>query len=79
MNLSRYATMDRNLLPGLVNTCLRNDCQDLHDLLRTHDLDEDPFLERMRDIGYRYCPESNQFRPGPSPDDERRPESKIER
>ena len=63
MNLTRFETLDPNLLPGLANTALRNDCEDLHDLLRTHDLDEEQFLARMREIGYEYCPTSNQFRP----------------
>lgn len=63
MNLSHYERLDPNLLPGLANTALRNDCADLHDLLRTHDLEEEPFLRRMEEIGYVYCPESRQFRP----------------
>ena len=39
MKLSSFETMDPLLLPGLINTALRNDSDDLDDLVRTHDLD----------------------------------------
>lgn len=63
MNLSTYRTMDPNLLPGLVNTALRNDCSDLSDLARTHDIDQGKLEDRLKTIGYRYVEELNQFRP----------------
>ena len=63
MNLSHYESMDPLLLPGLVNTALRNNCSDLHDLLRTHDLDEEKFLAKMAELGLSYCEASHQFRP----------------
>ncbi|MEO0414825.1 MAG: DUF4250 domain-containing protein [Verrucomicrobiota bacterium] len=63
MNLRNYETMDPNLLLGLVNTTLRNDCENLEDLLRTHDLDEEKLCARLQQIGMEYQPELNQFRP----------------
>ena len=63
MKLSSFQTMDPNLLPGLVNTALRNDCADLDDLVRTHDLDRETLEARMESLGYRYMAETNQFRP----------------
>jgi hypothetical protein len=63
MKLSSFQTMDPNLLPGLVNTALRNDCDDLDDLVRTHDLDREALEARMETLGYRYMTETNQFRP----------------
>lgn len=66
MNLSQFETMDPQLLPGLLNTALRNDCDDLRDLLRTHDLDGMRLLRRMRKLGYHYCEDTRQFRPGSS-------------
>lgn len=63
MNLHRFETLDPQLLPGLVNTALRNDCEDLEDLVRTHDLDKDSFLRRMDELGYRYSTATHQFRP----------------
>lgn len=65
MNLSHFETLDPQLLPGLLNTALRNDCEDLHDLLRTYDLDEEKLTRRMEELGYRYCRDTHQFRPIP--------------
>jgi len=62
MNLAAYRTMDPNLLVGLVNTALRNDCRDLSDLVRTHDLDPELLERRLGERGYVYAPELNQFR-----------------
>ncbi|MEM1443970.1 MAG: DUF4250 domain-containing protein [Verrucomicrobiota bacterium] len=63
MNLRNLDQLDPNLLPGLLNTALRNDCGSLEDLLRTHDLDEEKLSEKMKNLGFRYEPEVNQFRP----------------
>jgi len=66
MNLSTYGTMDPNLLLGLVNTTLRNDCRDLNDLVRTHDIDQGKLEARLQVIGYSYAEGLNQFRPATS-------------
>ncbi|MEX2580072.1 MAG: DUF4250 domain-containing protein [Verrucomicrobiales bacterium] len=63
MNLSSYRTMDPALLVGLVNTALRNDCEDIEDLARTHDLDHEILERRLKEHGYRYVAAINQFRP----------------
>ncbi len=62
MNLRRFETIHPDLLPGLVNTALRNDCEDLEDLCHTHDLDRDALERRLGEIGYRYVAEIRQFR-----------------
>lgn len=62
MNLSRYLQMDPHLLLGLLNTELRNHCESLEDLVRTHDLDESALLEKMKTAGYVYRAELAQFR-----------------
>lgn len=54
--------MDPNLLLGLVNTELRNHCDSLEDLVKTHGLDQDALVERLSKAGYIYKPELNQFR-----------------
>lgn len=64
MNLSTYRTMDPHLLVGLVNTALRNNCDSLDDLVKTHDLDRDALEKRLGSAGYHYLPEPNQFRAG---------------
>lgn len=66
MKLSSFQTMDANLLPGLVNTALRNDCDDLDDLVRTHDIDREQLEMKMAELGYRYIRNINQFRPEPT-------------
>ncbi len=63
MNLSTYEKMDPHLLVGLVNTALRNDCDSLDDLVKTHDLERSALEKRLGTAGYRYVAEQNQFRP----------------
>ncbi|MEM0968288.1 MAG: DUF4250 domain-containing protein [Verrucomicrobiota bacterium] len=62
MNLQTAATMDPQLLLGLINTALRNDAEDLRDLLAQHDLDRQLIEERLGSLGYAYDPEIRQFR-----------------
>lgn len=63
MSLKSYETMDVDLLLGLVNTALRNDCDSLEDLVKSHDLSASALCERLESIGMRYEEEINQFRP----------------
>ena len=62
MNLSNALQMDPNLLLGLLNTELRNHCDSLEDLVKTHDIDPQLLSEKMAVAGYVYHPEQNQFR-----------------
>ncbi len=62
MDLSRFATMDPHLLLGLLNTELRNHCDSLEDLVKTHNLDEEALVAKMSAADYIYQPEQNQFR-----------------
>lgn len=62
MDLSNYLQMDPNLLVGLLNTELRNHCDSLDDLVKTHDLDESALTEIMANAGFIYQPGQNQFR-----------------
>jgi hypothetical protein len=64
MNLRHFRTIHPDLLPGLVNTALRNDYEDLDDLCATHDLDRAEVEERLRELGYHYVAETHQFRQG---------------
>ncbi len=63
MNLSHFQTMDPNLLPGLINTALRNDFESLEDLAKTHGLDWEALIGRINEIGYDYWADINQIRP----------------
>lgn len=63
MKLSQFQTLDPNLLPGLINTALRNDFESLDDLVKTHDIEKEKLVTRLLEIGYEYQPEINQVRP----------------
>lgn len=68
MRLTRLASMDPHLVLGLVNTALRNEAEDLGDLIATHDLDEAALRATLLSIGYVYDPLTRQFRAsGPEP------------
>jgi hypothetical protein len=54
--------MDPHLLLGLVNTELRNHCNSLEDLVKTHDLDEEALRAKLKEGGYDYQKGQNQFR-----------------
>jgi len=62
VNFSNYLHMDPHLLLGLINTELRNHCETLEDLVKTHNLSESDLLERLASADYIYQPENNQFR-----------------
>lgn len=62
MNLSNYLQMDPHLLVGLVNTELRNHCDSLEDLVKTHHLELDTLVGRLAAAGYLYQAEPRQFR-----------------
>ena len=62
MELSSYLSMDPHLLVGLINTELRNRCDSLEDLVKTHGLEEDELIEKLRKADYTYRNEQNQFR-----------------
>ena len=62
VDLSTYLRMDPHLLLGLLNTELRNHCDSLDDLVKTHGLDARKLTDRMAKAGYEYQPAQNQFR-----------------
>ena len=62
MDLTNYLQMDPHLLYGLVNTELRNHCDSLDDLVKTHDLNQEELVAKLAKAGYDYQPALNQFR-----------------
>ncbi|RYD37335.1 MAG: DUF4250 domain-containing protein [Verrucomicrobiaceae bacterium] len=62
MDLSNYLRMDPHLLVGLLNTELRNNCDSLDDLVKTHNLDPEALVAGMEAAGYVYQADQNQFR-----------------
>lgn len=62
VDLANYLRMDPHLLVGLLNTELRNNCESLDDLVKTHHLDAGSLVDKMARAGYDYRPEQKQFR-----------------
>lgn len=62
MDLSQCLRLDPHLLVGLVNTELRNHCDSLDDLVKTHGIDPEALLETLAAADYTYRAEQNQFR-----------------
>jgi hypothetical protein len=62
MDLSGFSQMDPHMLVGLVNTELRNCCESLEDLVKTHHLNEEALVQKLGEADYEYRPEQNQFR-----------------
>lgn len=62
MDLSGFREMDPHLLVGLVNTELRNHCDSLEDLVKTHGLEHESLVEKLKSASYEYRPGQNQFR-----------------
>ena len=62
MDFSKSLKMDPHLLVGLLNTELRNHCDSLDDLVKTHNLDLELLIVKMTAAEYIYQPEQNQFR-----------------
>ena len=62
MDLSRYQSIDPNLLVGVINTALRNDYESLEDLCFTHDISSEVLVQRLACSGYEFLSEQQQFR-----------------
>ncbi|MGN0903372.1 MAG: DUF4250 domain-containing protein [Succinivibrio sp.] len=62
MSLDSYKTMDPFILLSAVNMQLRDEYSSLDDLCRTHDLDKDILVKRLKDAGFEYVEAVNQFK-----------------
>ena len=62
MNWENFATMDPHLLVGMVNTEIRNHCNDLEDLCLRHEIDQTALVAYLKEAGYDYIPEQKKFR-----------------
>ena len=62
MDLSRYQSIDPNLLVGVINTALRNDYESLEDLCLSHDISSEILVQRLASSGYYFQNEQQQFR-----------------
>ena len=62
MDLSRYQSIDPNLLVGVINTALRNDYESLEDLCLSHDISSEILVQRLASSGYDFQNVQQQFR-----------------
>ena len=62
MNLNNFATMDVNMLLSLVNMQLRDRFDDLDDLCKAQDLDQEALVDRLASGDFHYLPDQKQFR-----------------
>ncbi|MEM9017354.1 MAG: DUF4250 domain-containing protein [Verrucomicrobiota bacterium] len=62
MNLCEFQKLDPQLLPGLLNTALRNDHESLDDLVMSHDIDKAELQKKLDELGYHYIEAINQYR-----------------
>ena len=62
MTLTRFATMDINMLLSLVNMQLRDHYADLDDLCRAQDLDKEALTARLAGGDFHYQPDQKQIR-----------------
>lgn len=62
MNLTRFATMDINMLLSVVNMQLRDHYADLDDLCRAQDLDKEALIAQLAGGDFHYQPDQKQFR-----------------
>ena len=60
--LEKFETMDPYILLSAVNLKLRDNCSSLEDLCKTHDIDEEKLVARLKSVGFTYVPEQNQFK-----------------
>ncbi|WP_319371915.1 DUF4250 domain-containing protein [uncultured Ilyobacter sp.] len=61
MEIKNMKSMDPNLLLSIVNMKLRDEFENLEDLLRYYNLKESDLTDKIKEIGYHYCKETNQF------------------
>jgi len=62
MDLSNFEEMDPDLLLGVLNTELRNHCDDLDDLCHIHAIQRVELEAYLSKADYHYLPQLNQFR-----------------
>ena len=61
MDLSRYLTMDSNMLLSIVNMKLRNEADLLAGFCLRYELDEALLTQRLAEQGWHYQASNNQF------------------
>ncbi|MGL4797912.1 MAG: DUF4250 domain-containing protein [Cellulosilyticaceae bacterium] len=59
--MAQFNQKDPYMALSLINTKLRDECENFEDLCSTYDLDGEEIISRMDAIGYTYNSKLNQF------------------
>ncbi|MGL5292995.1 MAG: DUF4250 domain-containing protein [Aeromonas sp.] len=62
MELHTFATMDINMLLSVINMQLRDRYDDLDDLCRAQEINQDALIARLASADFHYLPAQKQFR-----------------
>ncbi len=62
MDLKKFATMDINMLLSVVNMQLRDRYDDLDDLCKAQEIDQEALKARLASGDFHYQPAQKQFR-----------------
>lgn len=61
MDLKNFKTMDNVILYGIVNMKLRDEFDNLDELVAFYDISKDELIEKLHSGGYKFDPEHNHF------------------
>lgn len=62
MNLDNFETMDPVMLMSIVNMKIRDQYEDLDNLVKAFDIDKQTLINKLSQAGFDYLPEVKQFR-----------------
>lgn len=62
MNLDNFETMDPVMLMSIVNMKIRDQYEDLDNLVKAFDIDKQTLINKLSQVGFDYLPEVKQFR-----------------
>ena len=62
MDLKNFKFMDVNILFGIINMKLRDEFESLDDLISYFDISREGLIERLKENGFYFHEETNQFR-----------------
>ncbi len=62
MSLEKFASMDPFILLSAVNMQLRDEYPSLDELCKVHDINKEELVEKLKNAGFEYIKEINQFK-----------------
>ncbi|WP_434137144.1 DUF4250 domain-containing protein [Photobacterium leiognathi] len=62
MDLAKFESMDPIMLMSIVNMKIRDEFQNLDELVKYYDIDCQKLIDKLASAGFEYLPEAKQFR-----------------